>query len=681
MAVGTALSVSGCMLSSPSPFPFRTTRLFSFPGSKDPAAFASVTIRNSGVSADPQEDNYPHQPSLQTNGSSASNAATQTYTNTSPNSRRKYGWESDPVSDDGGGLSLKDYFQQSKQMLRSDGGPPRWFSPLECASRSQQSPLLLFLPGIDGVGLGLLPHHKKLGEIFDVWCLHIPLTDRTSFTDLVKLVEETVRSEYCNAPKRPIYLIGESFGACIALAVAARNPDIDLVLILANPGTPLRMVLATLGKGLPLQQTVEELSQNAVALSSYVSVLADVLPVETLIWRLKMLKSAAAFVNSRLHAVKAQTLIISSGRDEFLPSQEEGERLSRVLPNCDIRQLSDSGHSIFLEDGNDLVAIIKKAGIYKRGKHRDCVSDYLRPKPAEFQKTYEPYRWTEVAVNPVMLSTLGDGKIVQGLAGIPSEGPVLVVGYHMLLGIELIPLVSRFWLEKEIVLRGIGHPLMFSRSREGLLPELSSYDPFRFMGAVPVSASNFFKLLSSNSHVLLYPGGMREALHRKGEEYQLFWPEQSEFVRMAARFGAKIVPFGVVGEDDVSELLLDYDDLMKIPFSKDAIQKLTDETVKLRSEMEGEVGNQDVHSPIILPKLPGRFYYYFGKPIETQGRKEELKSREKAQEVYMEVKSEVNKCIAYLKEKREKDPYRSLLARLLYQATHGFNSQVPTFQL
>lgn len=52
----------------------------------------------------------------------------------------------------------------------------------------------------------------------------------------MKLVEETVRSEYCNAPKRPIYLIGESFGACIALAVAARNPDIDLVLILANPG-------------------------------------------------------------------------------------------------------------------------------------------------------------------------------------------------------------------------------------------------------------------------------------------------------------------------------------------------------------------------------------------------------------------------------------------------------------
>jgi len=32
------------------------------------------------------------------------------------------------------------------------------------------------------------------------------------------------------------------------------------------------------------------------------------------------------------------------------------------------------------------------------------------------------------------------------------------------------------------------------------------------------------------------------------------WPEQAEFVRMAARFGAKIVPFGAVGEDDFGEV-------------------------------------------------------------------------------------------------------------------------------
>lgn len=40
----------------------------------------------------------------------------------------------------------------------------------------------------------------------------------------------------------------------------------------------------------------------------------------------------------------------------------------------------------------------------------------------------------------------------------------------------------------------------------------------------------------------------------KGEEYKLFWPEEPEFVRMAARFGATIVPFGAIGEDDIAKV-------------------------------------------------------------------------------------------------------------------------------
>jgi hypothetical protein len=40
----------------------------------------------------------------------------------------------------------------------------------------------------------------------------------------------------------------------------------------------------------------------------------------------------------------------------------------------------------------------------------------------------------------------------------------------------------------------------------------------------------------------------------QGEEYKLIWPKQQEFVRMAARFGATIVPFGAVGEDDIAEV-------------------------------------------------------------------------------------------------------------------------------
>ncbi|XP_031265805.1 acyltransferase-like protein At3g26840, chloroplastic isoform X2 [Pistacia vera] len=567
--------------------------------------------------------------------------------------------------------SFKDYFEEAKDMIRSDGGPPRWFSPLECGSHAPDSPLLLYLSGMDGVGVGLVTQHQRLGQIFDIWCLHIPVKDRTSFTGLVKLVERTVRSENYLLPNRPIYLVGESLGACLALAVAARNPDIDLVLILANPATSFSK--SQFQPLIPLLELMPH--QVPLILLSVLSLME-----ETLRWKLEMLKSASAYANSRLHAVKAQTLILSSGRDQLLPSREEGERLRLALSHCQIRRFNDSRHALFLEDDFDLVTVIKGAGFYRCGKYLDYISDFIPPTPSEFKKTFESDRWIYVATAPVMLSTLEDGKIVKGLAGIPSEGPVLFVGYHMLLGLELTPLVSQFMIERNIVLRGIAHPMMFKKLKDGKLPELSQYDKIRIMGAVPVSGTNFFKLLSSKSHVLLYPGGMREALHRKGEEYKLFWPEQSEFVRMAARFGAKIVPFGAVGEDDIGQVVFDYDDLMKIPYFRNEINELTSEAVHLRTDASGEVANQDVHLPGILPKVPGRFYYYFGKPIETAGRKQELRDRKKCHELYLEVKSEVEKCISYLKEKRESDPYRNLLPRLIYQATHGFTSEVPTFE-
>lgn len=57
-----------------------------------------------------------------------------------------------------------------------------------------------------------------------------------NYAGLVKFVENTVRLQHSFSPHKPIYIVGDSFGGCIALAVAASNPTIDLVLILVNPG-------------------------------------------------------------------------------------------------------------------------------------------------------------------------------------------------------------------------------------------------------------------------------------------------------------------------------------------------------------------------------------------------------------------------------------------------------------
>ncbi|XP_022747720.1 acyltransferase-like protein At1g54570, chloroplastic isoform X2 [Durio zibethinus] len=584
--------------------------------------------------------------------------------------------------DDGYGIkTVKDYLDAAKYMIKPDGGPPRWFCPAECGRPIKGSPALLFLPGLDGVGMGLILHHKALGKVFEVQCLHIPVHDRTPFEGLVKLVEETIRLENASRPNSPIYLVGDSFGGCLALAVAARNPNIDLVVILANPGEPLKMAAVGIDSKLPTTQKIEQLSGNLSALLPLLSGLADIIPKETLIWKLKLLKSASAYANSRLHAVKAEVLVLASDKDNMLPSREEAQRLKNLLPNCIIRCFEDNGHTLFLEDSMNLLTVIKGTCKYRRSRRHDFTSDFLPPSMSEYRYAFDVVSGLiRFASCSAMFSTMEDGKIVEGLAGVPDEGPVLLVGYHMLMGLELSCLTEAFLREKKIMVRGVAHPEWFWGKLQNSSYQFSFSDWMKVMGALPVTATNLFKALSAKSHVLLYPGGAREALHHKGEQYKLFWPNKPEFVRMAARFGATIVPFGTVGEDDIVELVLDYHDLMNIPVVNDIIKDASRDGIKIRDETKGEVGNQELFIPGLLPKIPGRFYYLFGKPIKLKGREDLLVDREDANEMYLQVKSEVEQCIAYLLKKREEDPYRSIIDRTIYRALYAPLDQVPSFK-
>ena len=119
------------------------------------------------------------------------------------------------------------------------------------------------------------------------------------------------------------------------------------------------------------------------------------------------------------------------------------------------------------------------------------------------------------ATSPVYLSTLANGKRVRGLEGIPSEGPVLYVGYHVLLGLEIVPVITQFLKERNIHLRGLAHPMLMWNIQDDRLVDPEMLDKYKMLGAVPVSNFNIYKLLQSKSHALLYPGGIRESFHRK----------------------------------------------------------------------------------------------------------------------------------------------------------------------
>ncbi|KAJ6835274.1 putative acyltransferase-like protein, chloroplastic [Iris pallida] len=336
-------------------------------------------------------------------------------------------------------------------------------------------------------------------RVFEVRCLHIPVNDRTPFEGLVKFVENSVKHEHALASSKPIYLVGDSFGGCLALAVAARNPSIDLVLILVNPATsynksqlqpfvpalealprdlhasvpyilsmvmgdPVKMAMASIIDDLPPEQTLNELSKSLTSMLPLLSELTDILPKDTFLWKLKLLKSGTAYSNSRLHAVEAEVLMLASGKDNLLPSGNEADRLRKSLKNCRVRYFKDNGHTLLLEDGLNLLSVIKATTTYRRSNQHDFVTDYLPPTKSEFRQVFDrDNRLFSLATSPVLFSTLKNGKIVRGLGGIPDKGPVVLVGYHMLLGLELGPLYEAFLREKNIIIRGMAHPFCSHR--------------------------------------------------------------------------------------------------------------------------------------------------------------------------------------------------------------------------
>ncbi|KAH8941594.1 hypothetical protein BDL97_14G050300 [Sphagnum fallax] len=614
-------------------------------------------------------------------------------------------------------LTVRNYIEEVAYFLQcgDGGGAPRWFSPLLPAPPTN-APILLFLPGMDGTGLGLLLHHESLARLFELWCLHIPVHDRTPFTGLVKLVEDTVIEETKRRPQSPIYLVGDSLGAVLALAVAARNPELDLVLILSNPATsfdrsqlqllfpflqntlpstlstvaplllsftlgdPLKFAQGRVNDNASILQKAEQLCTSLFPLFPLLPKLLEILPPEMLGWKLSMLHTAALYTNSRIHAVRAEVLVLASGNDLVLPSIDEAERLKKIIPGCRVRFFRENGHLLFLEGDFNLATLIRSTGSYRRKHKHDPVNDFVMFTRDEFQTliyNHQLSSFMRQVTSPVFFSTAEDGGVIQGLSNIPTDRPVMLVGYHMFLGLELGILVAEFWKETGILPRGLAHPIGVGKMYEDFVPDRAMGDPARLGGAVSVSGKAMFQLLKSGASVLLFPGGQREAGHRKGETYKLFWPEKAEFVRMAARYGVTIIPFASVGEDELLEILVDANEIRSVPFLKNLL--MVKDVPPLRTNFTGEVADQPLVAPIMAPKLPGRFYFKFMKPIRTHDRREELQQKDEADRLYHHVKREVENGLAYLQEKRKEDPYREFVPRVLYESISGMKNKAPTF--
>ena len=636
-----------------------------------------------------------------------------------------------------------------------------------------EKPLFIYLPGIDGTGLAAYKQFPELMEHFNLMTYVVPPTNRDSFGTMVDGLDtffhEVVRDV---SPSTPVYVMGESFGGLLAIELAARNPGLVDRVVLVNPatsftkslwpqigpillqtpqeaygllpvllapvlGNPINLLSGALdgSSGEDLTQQAMRLVNGAIGLLQQLPILAEILPRDTLEHKLKLLAEGCAVVERRYPLVEQRVFALVGDQDFLLPSAEEAKELKRRLPRCHVRVERGRSHALLQEGGVDLVQILKDEGFFamerqlsaplaKRSNRRSWGTAFPIELPTEIElkRSGELTKLSRTLTSPVFISTDAEGRRAFGLDNVPTpsdlgyDRPVVFVGNHQSLALDMGIFVEEVLKERSTMLRGLAHPAIFQRRESGArsddagssqsnnqladaMPWVinslrnngnnrdnagSSNDSNSFrtfleeFGATRVGGKSFGRLLANKEAILLYPGGVSEAYRKKNQEYQLFWPtERSEFVRMCAKYNAIIVPFAGVGVDDSLEMILDSSELKELPFIGKQIETAARNAPQAR---QGVV--EDFVSPLAIPKLPpNRLYFLFGKPIETSV--EMVQDREKTDAIYLQCKQAVEAQIEYLLERRATDPYADFRKRLLYETPFlgGEPRKAPSFDL
>ncbi|CAK9192879.1 unnamed protein product [Sphagnum troendelagicum] len=602
------------------------------------------------------------------------------------------------------------------QAVDDRGGPPRWYCPVEAAGFPENAPLLLCLPDIISNGLSIKLHQQKLARLFEVRCLHVPFYDQTPYDSLLEQVEAVIQEEQSFQPNRTIYLMGQGYGALLALLLAAHNPDLDLVLVLVDPATwcdgyqvlspfqslleavtpgPISLSLpflfsltfgdlASLTKAVNMMDSssgpqLKQVQQRAVFLKDLLQILTSTATAgwskAQCQWKVKQLQLAAYNANRQLREVKADVLLLASGKEQNVTA---AKKLKQFLPSCTVRIFKNSNPALLLDERVQVSSLIKATNLYRVSKYRDIALDYLPPTEDEVKTFHESHiRILKQLFSPIFFTVGKDSKMKRGLPQITKEHPILFIGNHTFVGLDLAIIVNAFLEDQNVMIRSLAHPALTADVARGL-QESGIQDVARLFGAVSVTGSNLYKLMAAHEAVLLLPGGVREALKSKGDAYKLLWPKKAEFVRTAIRHGATIIPVAAVGGDDFIQILLDQEQVLQFPVIGEIIRIMGANMPHARVGNRTERSDQPFLAPLGLPKLPPRMYFAFQQPIYTYEFPQLLHDKEAVDKLYKLVQSEIESGLDYLLQKRKEDTYESFIPRAIFEGTWGHSA--PTFK-
>jgi hypothetical protein len=243
-----------------------------------------------------------------------------------------------------------------------------------------------------------------------------------------------------------------------------------------------------------------------------------------------------------------------------------------------------------------------------------------------------------------------------GIEHVPREGAVLLTGNHTIYGLLDIPMLGlEIWEKTGRAVRGLGDHNHFA------LPVWR--DLLRRIGAVRGTRAVCSRLFEAGEAVLVFPGGGREVMKHKHEEYELIWKERIGFARLAIQHQVPIVPFASVGVEDMFEIVVDADDILRSPVG-DLLRALhIDEQPWFRhGEIIPPIARGRGLGP--LPRLE-RQYFLFGESIDTAPWAGRHEDRDACTELRSRVKQTIESQIAQLRQVRERDPERYPIQRLL----------------
>ena len=270
-------------------------------------------------------------------------------------------------------------------------------------------------------------------------------------------------------------------------------------------------------------------------------------------------------------------------------------------------------------------------------------TDYEPFSPATLRRVAEPLRRL---FSPVAI----------GLEHVPREGAVLLAGNHTLYGLVDIPMLAIEILNATgRIVRGLGDDNHFA------VPVWR--DVLRRLGAVRGTRENCAALFAAGEAVLVFPGGGREVMKRKGERYRLVWKERVGFARLAIQYGVPIVPFASVGVEDMFEIVVDAAELLASPIG-DLVHALGIDSQRWFRGGDVVPPLARGKGPLGLPRFE-RQYFLFGPPIDTRrfaGRHDDAKV---CWSLWREVAQAIEMQIADLLAVQSADPERYPVQRLL----------------